>query len=94
MIRDGKLRKIIRTSKEALRVRKLAITPSCYACPVNNFTRETGVTCRNMWVRTDLCIPTCVLKPMKSIGLYIEEKSKTMELLTKKEKENGKEMDT
>ena len=94
MIRDNKLRKIVRASLKALNVRKSTISPSCYACPVTNFAREIGTSCRPMWVRTDICISSCFLKSMRSIGLYIEEKSKTMELLTKKEEQNGKEMDT
>lgn len=94
MIRDRKLREVIRKAEKTLKVRSSTISSSCYNCCVVQFGRDIGVTCRALWVPENVCISTCLLKSMKSIGLYIEEKSRTMELLTKKEKENGKEMDT
>lgn len=94
MIRDRKLREVIRKAEKTLKVRASTISSSCYNCCVTQFTRDTGVSCRALWVPTNLSVSSCLLKSMKSIGLYMEEKSKTMELLTKKEKENGKEMDT
>lgn len=94
LIRDRKLREAIRKAEKTLKVRASTTSSSCYNCCVTQFTRDTGVSCRSLWVPTSSNISFCILKSMKSMGLYMEEKSKTMELLTKKEKENGKEMDT